>query len=148
MAMNYIAISAAAILIWMVHTWMMAISSTQQHTTASDAFLRQSQSKTSSDQYYLAKEQSDGFFTDITNTNWQIAQTYHAKLFPNYYSTLEQFSNGPGDKGKINMLRNSNKWYGQNFQVEFICPLARRLPSDSMMDGPKWVRFCCGGTIS
>lgn len=23
--------------------------------------------------------------------------------------------------------------------MEFICPGARRLPSDSMMDGPKWV---------
>ena len=30
-------------------------------------------------------------------------------------------------------------WYGQNFQVEFVCPLMRRLPSDSMADGPKWV---------
>lgn len=36
-------------------------------------------------------------------------------------------------------MRNSNMWYGRNFQVEFICPLARRLPSDSMADGPKWV---------
>ncbi|KAK1739919.1 methyltransferase [Skeletonema marinoi] len=93
------------------------------------------------DAYSLAKEQSFGYFTDITNENWRIAQTHHARLFPNYYANLNKFSNGPNDKGRAEKLRNSNNhyWYGQNFQTEFICPLARRLPSDSMADGPKWV---------
>ena len=91
--------------------------------------------------YSLAKEQSFGYFTDITNENWRIAQSHHASLFPNYYADLTKFSNRPNDKGRAEKLRNSNNhyWYGQNFQVEFICPLARRLPSDSMADGPKWV---------
>jgi hypothetical protein len=102
--------------------------------------LPQAAASASSDKdYSLAREQSFGYFTDITNENWRIAQTYHAKLFPNYYANLENFSNGPNDKGKIDKLRQANSWYGDNFQVEFICPLARRLPSDSMADGPKWV---------
>lgn len=96
-------------------------------------------SASSDEEYSLAREQSFGYFTDITNENWQIAQTYHAKLFPNYFANLDKFSNGPKDKGKTERLRKANYWYGQNFQVEFICPLARRLPSDSTADGPKWV---------
>lgn len=91
--------------------------------------------------YSLAKEQSFGYFTDITNENWRVAQRHHASLFPNYYADhgLTKFSNGPNDKGKPDKLGKSNTWYGQNFQVEFICPLARRLPSDSVADGPKWI---------
>lgn len=100
-------------------------TSTGQDTTATD--------------YSLAKEQSFGYFTDISNENWRIAQSHHASLFPNYYANLSKHSNGPNDKGKINKLRQSQNWNGQNFQVEFICPLARRLPSDSMADGPKWI---------
>ena len=74
------------------------------------------------DAYSLAKEQSFGYFTDITNENWRIAQTHHARLFPNYYANLNKFSNGPNDKGRVERLQKSNNhyWYGQNFQVEFI----------------------------
>ena len=130
---------AFAILLWVVHMWM-AIS--QTHTN--NSLIQPSQSQSSnSQQYTLANQQSYGFFTDISNEHWKLAQIHHAKLFPNYYSNLKEFSNGNNDKGKIQQLRNSNKWYGQNFQVEFICPLARRLPSDSMMDGPKWVSLDC-----
>lgn len=95
----------------------------------------------SGDNYSLAKEQSFGYFTDITNENWRIAQAHHASLFPNYYDDLNKFSNGPNDKGRKEKLQKSmnHHWYGYNFQVEFVCPLSRRLPSDSMADGPKWV---------
>eukprot|EP00579_Thalassiosira_antarctica_P029416 CAMPEP_0202033584 /NCGR_PEP_ID=MMETSP0905-20130828/66124_1 /ASSEMBLY_ACC=CAM_ASM_000554 /TAXON_ID=420261 /ORGANISM="Thalassiosira antarctica, Strain CCMP982" /LENGTH=339 /DNA_ID=CAMNT_0048597491 /DNA_START=116 /DNA_END=1131 /DNA_ORIENTATION=- len=137
----------AAIFIWMVHTWIVAISTAQHNTTASSSnpsFLSPgdnaaSLSSSSSSSFSLGKQQSDGFFNDITNDHWKISQNYHAKMFPNYYSDLNKYSHGPGDKGKIPQLRNANMWYGQNFQVEFICPLARRLPPDSMADGPKWV---------
>lgn len=93
------------------------------------------------DAYSLAKEQSFGYFTDITNDNWRIAQMHHASLFPNYHADLTKYSNSPQDMGRYDNLRKSNNhyWYGQNFQVEFICPLARRLPPDSMADGPKWI---------
>lgn len=63
--------------------------------------------------YSLAKEQSFGFFTDISNENWLIAQRYHSSLFPNYYADLQKYSNGIGDRGKVNNIRNSNMWYGQ-----------------------------------
>ena len=87
----------------------------------------------------LARAQSYGFFTDISDANWIIAQENHAALFPNYYKDLMEHANGPRDKGLPARLGRSNFWNGQNFQVEFICPLARRLPPDSMADGPKWV---------
>ncbi|KAL7541661.1 hypothetical protein ACHAXR_011118 [Thalassiosira sp. AJA248-18] len=140
----------AAIFIWIVHTWIVGISTVSRQTTISSSnapFLNNcdnkaslsSSSSSSSSLYSLAKDQSNGFFNDITNDHWKTLQTHHAKLFPNYYSDLNQFAHGPGDRKIITNLRNSNKWNGQNFQVEFICPLARRLPSDSMADGPKWL---------
>ena len=42
--------------------------------------------------YSLAKEQSFGYFTDITNENWRIAQRHHASLFPNYLMPILQNS--------------------------------------------------------
>ena len=143
--MNYTILLIGIIFLWMIHTWMISSSfhTQQQHDASFNNFLQQNTndapSSSSGSSYSLAKSQSFDFFTTITNTEWKLKQEHHAKLFPNYYSNLQQYSHGPGDKGKITMLRNSPKWYGQNFQVEFICPLARRLPSDSMMDGPKWV---------
>mmetsp|Transcript_2239 Transcript_2239/g.4099 ORF Transcript_2239/g.4099 Transcript_2239/m.4099 type:complete len:360 (-) Transcript_2239:46-1125(-) len=134
----------AAIFLWVVHTWTVSITThhLSSSSSPSDAFLSPasaSTSKSSSDDYQLAKSQSFGFFNDIPTQHWRTLQTYHAKLFPNYYQNLLKYSHGPKDKGNIPKLRNANMWYGQNFQVEFICPLARRLPSDSMADGPKWV---------
>jgi hypothetical protein len=70
-------------------------------------------------------------------------------LFPNYFienseggqENLNKFSHPNDSKGKNSLIGKTNFWYGRNFQVEFICPMARRMPSDSMADGPKWVRY-------
>lgn len=90
-------------------------------------------------EYQLAADQSFGFFDDITELHWKRAQEIHVKLFPNHYGDLTGYSNGPGDKGKMGALKKSNWWNGENFQVEFHCPLAQRVPTDSQADGPKWI---------
>ena len=128
----------AAILIWLMHTWLVTFT-TSEHLAevVSSNPLKLDNTRRSS--YELARSQSWGYFDDITDEHWRTAQRYHAALFPNYYRDLTKYSNGPKDKGDYQQLRNSNMWWGANFQVEFICPLARRLPSDSMADGPKWV---------
>jgi len=90
--------------------------------------------------YDLAKEQSFGFFDNILEDDWKRAQEIHATLFPNHYSKdLMKYSSGPDDKGNIPNLRRSSYWNGENFQEEFHCALAQRLPSNSQADGPKWV---------
>lgn len=91
------------------------------------------------DDYKLAADQSFGFFNDISEANWKRAQEIHAKLFPNQYGDLKKYSNGPDDKGNMPALKHSSHWNGENFQEEFHCPLAQRLPTDSQADGPKWV---------
>mmetsp|Transcript_20726 Transcript_20726/g.44987 ORF Transcript_20726/g.44987 Transcript_20726/m.44987 type:complete len:359 (+) Transcript_20726:238-1314(+) len=142
----------AAIFLWAVHVWTTLVIIPQQdyqsssnnnfHSPGSirnNAALSSPSSSSSMVSYKLASEQSDNFFSDISDTHWKIAQKYHAALFPNYYSNLMKYSNGPSDKGNYAALKDSSWWNGENFQVEFICPLARRLPPDSMADGPKWV---------
>lgn len=91
--------------------------------------------------YSLAYEQSFGFFDDISDEQWKQAQRIHAHLFPNYYGpgNLTQYSNGNNDKGNFNKLKKSNWWNAQNFQEEFHCATAQRIPTDSAGDGPKWV---------
>jgi hypothetical protein len=69
--------------------------------------------------YSLAKEQSFGFFTDISDENWKIAQKYHSSLFPNYYANLNKYSNGKRDKGKTKNLGRSNMWYGQVSEIKY-----------------------------
>lgn len=141
----------AAILIWFVYTSIVSTTITMTKLSGpsnSDAPYRRGQNNdngassatsTSLKDFSLAKEQSFGFFNDVTTEQWTRLQYYHAALFPNYYRDLNSYSNGPDDKGSIPKLKNAKMWYGQNFQVEFICPGARRLPSDSMADGPKWI---------
>jgi hypothetical protein len=132
--------------IWLVNIWWFTMTSTPN---TSSLFLSPLSLSFSSDSFSLAREQSFGFFTDISNENWRILQQYHVKLFPNYFiensgggqENLNKFSHPSDSKGKISLLDKTNFWYGRNFQVEFICPLARRMPSDSMADGPKWVRY-------
>jgi hypothetical protein len=89
--------------------------------------------------YQLASDQSFGFFTDISDANWKRAQAIHAKMFPNYFQDLKKYAHGPNDKGDIPKLKRSHYWNGENFQTEFHCSLAQRLPTDSQADGPKWV---------
>jgi len=125
------------LVLWLAYIWGVNLEVMRQFLprSATTSF----SSSTTNNDYSLAFEQSFGFFTDITNEHWMMLQNYHAAMFPNYYNTLHTYSHGPNHKGQIQHLKNSPKWYGQNFQVEFICPLARRLPSDSEADGPKWV---------
>lgn len=91
--------------------------------------------------YKLAYQQSGGFFTDITDEQWKRAQRIHSRVFPNYYvpGNLTEYSNGINDKGNYGKLKRSNWWNGQNFQQEFSCPAAMRIPADSELDGPKWI---------
>jgi hypothetical protein len=91
-------------------------------------------------QYQLARDQSFGFFDDVSEAHWRRAQEIHKQMFPNHYSSdLMKYSNGPQDKGSIPKLKYSSYWNGENFHVEFHCPLAQRLPTDGQADGPKWV---------
>ena len=118
-----------------------------------------SSSNSDYDDYELARTQSFGFFDDIPSKQWKILQNIHYESFPNYYTKstttidstkvnphyndpiiLQQYSNTMNDKRNTkNQLKYSNWWNGENFQIEFHCPMMRRVPSTSQADGPKWV---------
>lgn len=91
--------------------------------------------KLPSSNFELAYSQSNGFFDDISNSMWERAQEIHYKLFPNHSEDLKQYSMGIKD----NRRDTSHRWNGQNFNPEFHCPLAQRIPTDNPGDGPKWV---------
>eukprot|EP00555_Chaetoceros_dichaeta_P008404 CAMPEP_0198255438 /NCGR_PEP_ID=MMETSP1447-20131203/5558_1 /TAXON_ID=420782 /ORGANISM="Chaetoceros dichaeta, Strain CCMP1751" /LENGTH=350 /DNA_ID=CAMNT_0043941805 /DNA_START=35 /DNA_END=1087 /DNA_ORIENTATION=+ len=108
------------------------------------------------DEYELARKESFGFFDNYPQADWKRAQEIHAKVFPNHYSNdMTQYSSVVDKteysraerlkkpyliaKGQIYDVRDSNWWNAENFQVEFHCPLAQRIPADSSGDGPKWV---------
>ena len=142
MAFDLRQLAIAAIFVWIVNTWIVISTSSQREPLALPGGGVDAPRMSSSSSGVVASlggDQSDGFFDDVSDEHWRTAQAHHAALFPNYYSDLRKYAHGPDDRGKLSMLRHSNMWYGQNFQVEFVCPLARRLPSDSMADGPKWV---------
>jgi hypothetical protein len=91
----------------------------------------------------LAYQQSYGFFDDIPDEQWNRLQEIHSKMFPNYYEQniyKNLYSTKMVDLAKyMDQIEKSSFWYGENFQIEFHCPYAQRLPTDSMADGPKWV---------
>jgi len=64
--------------------------------------------------FALASSQSFGFFDDVRDSDWKIAQKLHLKAFPNHFrESLDSY-----DKGF-----DSSAWYGENFQEEFHCKL-------------------------
>jgi hypothetical protein len=70
----------------------------------------------------IAYNQSLGFFDDIRDGDWKIAQQLHAKAFPNHFTeTPNRFSSKINDKGNRKALDKAPEWYAENFQVEFHC---------------------------
>jgi len=78
----------------------------------------------------LAYDQSFGFFDDIPDTQWKMFQEIHTNVFPNHYDNTLSIE-PVGSRAPA--------WYAENFQEEFHCAFAQRIPSDSHKDGPKWV---------
>eukprot|EP00934_Nitzschia_sp_Nitz4_P007124 Nitzschia sp. Nitz4//scaffold57_size113557//67197//68502//NITZ4_003997-RA/size113557-snap-gene-0.54-mRNA-1//-1//CDS//3329554864//7114//frame0 len=72
----------------------------------------------------LGAAQSFGFFNDISNDQWRVAQAIHAKSFPNYFRLSSSVA---------------NLWYNSNFHPEFTCPMMQRVPIEQKYDGAKWV---------
>ncbi len=72
--------------------------------------------------FQLAFSQSLGYFDDVPERQWKIAQHLHAKAFPNHFGKPPiRYSNTINDKGKIPKLQKSSHWYAENFQEEFHC---------------------------
>jgi len=95
--------------------------------------------------YELAHNQSHGFFDDISNDDWRRLQNITYETWPNHYSKDLMKYHTALVKGSSRVpngrwhKKNSNWWYAENFQEEFHCQFAKRIPSDSNGDGPKWV---------
>jgi hypothetical protein len=83
--------------------------------------------------------------------NWRHAQEIHSKMFPNHAPNLRQYSNPAIIKDRAAELKHSNFWKAQNFQEEFHCAYAQRIPTAGGADGPKWVcdphRFATRRTV-
>ncbi len=72
--------------------------------------------------FQLASKQSFGFFDDVTDNQWKIAQKLHAKSFPNHFDKQPvKYSNAINDKRNPPNLKQSSHWYAENFQEEFHC---------------------------
>ena len=80
------------------------------------------QSTANGKSFTLAYGQSFGFFDDIRESDWKLAQKLHAKTFPNHFrDTPYKFSHSINDKGKRVALDKAPDWYAENFQEEFHC---------------------------
>ncbi len=94
---------------------------------------------TRQESFALALKQSYGFFTDITETQWRLAQTIHAKTFPNQFREYPSEYSGGTFLERHDKTIESHKWYAENFHEEFQCAGARRIPSRANGDGAKWI---------
>jgi Methyltransferase domain len=68
--------------------------------------------------FALAYKQSLGFFDDIRDEDWKLAQKIHTKVFPNHFrETLDGYHDIELDYAPM--------WYAENFQAEFHCKWRR-----------------------
>jgi hypothetical protein len=100
----------------------------QKMLTVSNLPVEQDVQETSQDKdYYLASEQSFGFFDDIDSTSWKMHQE-RVRTEP-----LFMRPSSPGLRGK----QTSENWLMGNVDPVFTCPHLRRVGGRG--DGPKWV---------
>ncbi|KAL7563625.1 hypothetical protein ACA910_013365 [Epithemia clementina (nom. ined.)] len=79
------------------------------------------------DNFALAREQSFGFFTDISNEEWKRIQTYAHKIQPNICDSSV----------KCRFIHKKEGWFQNNYEPEISCQHEQRL--GQLGDGGKWV---------
>ena len=75
--------------------------------------------------YALAFEESNGFFTDIAESDWKLLKERQRSSTFCYKNDCKKWVNQP------------RKWYQVNFEPTFTCQHEMRL--GGLGDGPKWV---------
>ena len=83
--------------------------------------------------YQLAKDQSYGFFQDISKTNWRRLQQISSEHQPHMYPDNPLKFTDTARRGT------TPSWYQTNYEPDFSCQFERRVGGNSNGDGPKWV---------
>lgn len=78
--------------------------------------------------YELAKQESFGFFRDITDENWKLNRDLYAAHV-----------NHIRPENMVWRYKNPKGWYAANYEPNFTCPFERRVGADMNGDGPKWI---------
>jgi len=101
------------------------------------------------DPYALARDQSFGFFYDVTNEHWRLWQTIYSKhenhRYPN--KPLTYHPDARADQADRRIRRNRKDygpdsypaWWQNNYEPNFSCPFEMRVGVPMNGDGPKWV---------
>jgi hypothetical protein len=79
----------------------------------------------SSPSFDLARQESLGFFDDITNEEWKRMQEKARAMYPNTYDDPKRNTRLPA------------KWFQNNYEPDFVCRHERRI--GKLGDGGKWV---------
>ena len=115
----YVFVSASLLLTWQGAGFLSVSNLIFDDPAIPIEYFLQQQPKLS---YALAYNQSFGFFDNIPDSDWKIAQTLHAKAFPNHFREVpNEYSSKIEDKANIAVLKKSPFWYAENFQEEFHC---------------------------
>ncbi|CAJ1959237.1 unnamed protein product [Cylindrotheca closterium] len=139
-------IAVALLLVHLLHTsdlpskfrevmWdeSMASSSSSSTATVSKASDKRNRPQHLRKDYQLAKEQSYGFFQDISEANWRRLQQISSEHQPHMYP------DNPLKFTDLERRGTTPSWYQTNYEPDFSCQFERRVGGNSNGDGPKWV---------
>ncbi len=91
--------------------------------------------------FQLAKDQSFGFFTDISSNQWKMHQKTVAEYVP-HKNPVDPLEYVPGHSIKRGDWVNSARaFYQTNYEPNFSCALERRVGGNGNGDGPKVSRY-------
>ncbi|KAL7428344.1 hypothetical protein ACHAXH_001796 [Discostella pseudostelligera] len=102
------------------------------------------------DAYSLAREQSFGFFYDITSEHWNLHRQLYLEhenhRYPDKPLTFNPQANEEDVLPEIYAKRGGfpgwssyEAWYQNNYEPNFSCPFEMRVGEPMNGDGPKWV---------
>lgn len=91
-------------------------------------------------QFEMARSQSNGFFDDITNANWQKLKDIVAVHVDHKYPDKPLTHNPHFDKRKMAYFNSYPAWWQTNYEPNFSCQFERRIGHpNGNGDGPKWI---------
>ncbi|GFH62202.1 hypothetical protein CTEN210_18678 [Chaetoceros tenuissimus] len=99
----------------------------------------QNKSKVRLENSDIATKQSFGFFTDISNSDWDLLRKISSSRKKHVIPDDENSFYVAGRKVQAKGKKVGSAWFQSHYEPDFSCMFKKRVGGNGLGDGPKWV---------